>query len=296
MSEDERDPVDWWGAQGPSRLPGVPGATGAPGASGPGAPGAPVPGDAPAGPPVGVPVSPYRTGPSTGSGSGTGRGLVIGAVAVAALVVVMALVVILLVMRPGPAGPDPVASPAPASTPAPATSSPASSPDSTGASPEATGDPSADPTGDPSASADQPFDVVDGRVVLPEWFSFALPDGFETEGGDGAIVRTSDGTVDLVVYELAWYGASDATDRCMRELDVVQIWSPDGTVEALPEIQLDGLPAGGGSFASPEGRYVEMYCIDVGGRIVNPVASSPYEWGDAAHAALTEVIDSWRWE
>lgn len=287
MSDDEKqDPIDWWGAQGPSR------------ASLPSDGQADVPPEPPTEPSFGTPEGgstaslepgpgrpspvqpapyqtvPYQAAPTRG---GLGSAGILVAVVVALLVVV-ALIVAALVLRPGLVTPTPVS----AST----TPVPASSPSSVGQVPSL------------SSTAPRPADleVVDGRVHLPEGFSFLMPEGFEVVShGDGHIVRIADDVLTVTVYQLGWFAASDARDRCARELDALQVWVP-GTIELLPDVTVGGLTGGGGSLIGDEGVYYEMYCFDLDGVIVNPRVTGSNEFSPEARGLLRLVLESWRWE
>ncbi len=292
MSDDEKqDPIDWWGAQGPSRAslpsdgqadapPETPPETptepsfGTP-EGGPTAPLEPGPGRPSPVQPAPYRTVPYQTAPTRG---GLGSAGILAAVVVALLVVV-ALIVAALVLRPGLVTPTPVS--------APATPVPASSPPSVGQVPSAS-----------SSAAPRPADleVVDGRVHLPEGFSFLVPEGFEVVShGDGHIVQIADDVLTVTVYELAWFAASDARDRCVRELDALQVWVP-GAIELLPDVTVGGLTGGGGSLVGDEGVYYEMYCFDLDGVIVNPSITGPNEFSPEARGLLRLVFESWRWE
>ncbi|GMA32326.1 hypothetical protein [Litorihabitans aurantiacus] len=191
---------------------------------------------------------------------------------------------------PGPSGPPPVASPSPSPTsddPRPGITVPVptrSANPSPTPSPSPTSDPE-EPTSDPAAPP-----VVDGRIA-GDGYSVAVSDGWLPsawgENNDGELVN---GDARLSIYRFV---PNDPAATCDSQLRQLLIWRP-GTIGELPDRQVGGLDAPGGSLTVDEGGLVEMRCISHADSVYN-VAMEMTSGDGQERADIDAMLDSWQW-
>lgn len=231
-------------------------------------------------------------GPGSPPPSGPRRsrtGVIVGSVALVAVMVGLALVGWFVWPAWGQPSGDTTTETEPTAT---STSDPTIDPTS-----DPTSDPTTNPTSDPTDDDQQQGTATggeidaDGRMQGPG-YSYAAPDGWDLAADSG---ESDDGTIengsgsDITVWDLG-----QSMDYCLADVEALQIWVP-GTIEALPDREVDGVPAIGNSLTGDDGDYYELYCVDIDGSAFEISLKTTTADRDTVQPEFVGVLDSWEW-
>lgn len=184
---------------------------------------------------------------------------------------------------PTTTGPTPTAT-APSPTADPATQDPTDDPTSD--------DPTQDPTDDRQQAEPAGGEIVDGQMNGPG-YSYTVPAGWVLAADSG---DSDDGTVeDGAASDITVWNFGSDLGYCQADIEALQIWVP-GTLAELPDREIGGAPATGGSLTGDDGDYYEIYCVDVDGVAFEVSLHTTVSAADDVLPLWADVLDSWEWE